>query len=161
MKLVCDASESLKRDSALSSISHGARFHFHEWSVLPIMVRSSTGHQTLIAYSFRKSVIWSLISAFRETMKCSIRRSVLSVVGDESYFVCHYRSLNAGSPVPCTVFLYRFIERHQSDVIVRILRHCDLWKETPTRAPPVELPVPPQQLAGSTLDYNFFSSLAS
>jgi hypothetical protein len=55
-----------------------------------------------------------------------------------------------------TMKVISFIERHQSDVIEKILRHCDLWKETPTRAPPVELPVPPQQFAGPTLDFEFF-----
>jgi hypothetical protein len=40
-------------------------------------------------------------------------------------------------------------------LIEKILRHCGLWKETPTRAPPVELPVPPQQVAGPTLDFEF------
>ena len=49
-----------------------------------------------------------------------------------------------------------FIERHQSDVIERILRYCDLCKETPTRVPPVELPVPPQQFSGPILDFEFF-----
>jgi hypothetical protein len=29
-----------------------------------------------------------------------------------------------------------FIERHQSEVIDKILRHCGLWEETSTRAPP-------------------------
>jgi hypothetical protein len=60
-----------------------------------------------------------------------------------------------------TMKVISFIERNQSDVIERILRHCDLWKETPTRAPPVELPVPPQQFAGPILDFEFFTSLAS
>jgi hypothetical protein len=39
----------------------------------------------------------------------------------QPHLVCHYRSLNAGSPVQGTVFSYRFIERHQSDVIEKIL----------------------------------------
>jgi hypothetical protein len=29
-----------------------------------------------------------------------------------------------------------FIERRQSEVIEKILRHCGLWDETPARAPP-------------------------
>jgi hypothetical protein len=29
-----------------------------------------------------------------------------------------------------------FIERHQSDVIEKILRHCGLWEEAAARAPP-------------------------
>ncbi len=60
-----------------------------------------------------------------------------------------------------TMKVISFIERNQPEVIEKILRHCDLWKETPTRAPPVELPVPPQQFAGPTLDFAFFESLAS
>jgi len=30
-----------------------------------------------------------------------------------------------------------FIERHQTDVIEKILRHCGLWEQSPARAPPV------------------------
>ena len=30
-----------------------------------------------------------------------------------------------------------FIERHQTDVIEKILRHCGLWDENPARGPPV------------------------
>jgi hypothetical protein len=29
-----------------------------------------------------------------------------------------------------------FIERHQSEVIEKILRHCGLWEEAPARGPP-------------------------
>jgi hypothetical protein len=29
-----------------------------------------------------------------------------------------------------------FIERHQTGVIEKILRHCGLWGESPARAPP-------------------------
>ena len=29
-----------------------------------------------------------------------------------------------------------FIERDQSEVIEKILRHCGLWEEAPARAPP-------------------------
>ena len=60
-----------------------------------------------------------------------------------------------------TMKVISFIERHQSDVIEKILRHCGLWKETSTRAPPVELPPSPLQPAGSILDFEFFESLAS
>jgi hypothetical protein len=28
-----------------------------------------------------------------------------------------------------------FIERHQTDVIKKILRHCGLWEAAPARAP--------------------------
>ena len=57
-----------------------------------------------------------------------------------------------------------FIERHQTVVIEKILRHCGLWKETPSRAPPRELP-PTIQSSGitvdyDTVDYDFFQSLA-
>ncbi|MBN1575453.1 MAG: transposase, partial [Chitinispirillaceae bacterium] len=34
-----------------------------------------------------------------------------------------------------TMKVLSFIERHQSDVIEKILRHCGLWKEFPPRAP--------------------------
>jgi len=30
-----------------------------------------------------------------------------------------------------------FIERHQTEVIEKILRHCGLWEESPARGPPV------------------------
>jgi hypothetical protein len=70
------------------------------------------------------------------------------------------KSVYEADPLKCPACggpmkIVSFIERHQSDVIEKILRHCDLWKETPTKAPPVELPVPPQQFAGSTLDFSF------
>jgi hypothetical protein len=29
-----------------------------------------------------------------------------------------------------------FIERHQTEVIEKILRHCGLWEEAPVRGPP-------------------------
>jgi hypothetical protein len=60
-----------------------------------------------------------------------------------------------------TMKVVSFIERHQSDVIEKILRHCGMWKEAPPRAPPVEIPFHTQKLAGQTLDYDFFNSLAS
>ena len=31
-----------------------------------------------------------------------------------------------------------FIERRQTDVIEKILRHCGLWEESPARGPPAE-----------------------
>jgi hypothetical protein len=35
-----------------------------------------------------------------------------------------------------------FIERHQTEVIEKILRHCGLWEESPARAPPsAQIPV--------------------
>jgi len=60
-----------------------------------------------------------------------------------------------------TMKVISFIERHQSDVIEKILHHCGLWKESPPRAPPVELIVSDQPSDDSTLDYDFFTSLAS
>ena len=30
-----------------------------------------------------------------------------------------------------------FIERHQTEVIEKILRHCELWEEAPARGPPL------------------------
>jgi hypothetical protein len=52
-----------------------------------------------------------------------------------------------------------FIEKKQSDVIEKILRHCNLWKETPTRAPPIKISIT-AQTAGLTTDYVFFANLA-
>jgi hypothetical protein len=54
-----------------------------------------------------------------------------------------------------------FIERHRTDVIEKILKHCGLWKETPPRAPPVEVFFSDQQPDALSLDYEFFESLAS
>jgi len=34
-----------------------------------------------------------------------------------------------------------FIERHQTEVIEKILRHCGLWEESPARGPPSGVPV--------------------
>ena len=60
-----------------------------------------------------------------------------------------------------TMKVISFIERHQSDVIEKILRHCGLWKETSTRAPPVAVQPSLQLPAGQILDFEFFESLAS
>lgn len=38
-----------------------------------------------------------------------------------------------------TMKIISFIERHQREVIEKILRHCGLWEEAPARDPP---PVP-------------------
>ena len=54
-----------------------------------------------------------------------------------------------------------FIEKKQSDVIEKILRHCGMWKDTPPRAPPLKLSVPTTQPDGISVDYDFFASLAS
>ena len=59
-----------------------------------------------------------------------------------------------------TVFSYRFIERNQSEVIEKILRHCNLWIETPPRAPSIEV-LAPQPVPEHTVDYDFFTALAS
>ena len=58
-----------------------------------------------------------------------------------------------------TMKVISFIERHRTEVIEKILRHCGLWKETPTRAPPLEIPLPTQP-GGISVDYDFFVSLA-
>jgi hypothetical protein len=42
-------------------------------------------------------------------------------------------------------------------IIEKILRHCGLWRETPTRAPPIQSHAPPV-LERHTLDYEFFES---
>jgi hypothetical protein len=36
-----------------------------------------------------------------------------------------------------TMRIIAFIERHQTEVIEKILRHCGLWEEVPARGPPV------------------------
>jgi len=46
-----------------------------------------------------------------------------------------------------------FIE--ESPVIEKILRHCNLWKDPPMRAPPVVSHAPPV-LAEPALGYGFF-----
>ena len=56
-----------------------------------------------------------------------------------------------------TVKIISFIERYQSDVIEKILRHCNLWKEEPDGyglPPPEVMP----KASWSTLDYGFFVS---
>ena len=63
-----------------------------------------------------------------------------------------------------TMKIISFIEKRQTAVIENILRHCGMWKDTSPRrprAPPIEFAVvqPPNEPA--TLDYDFFSSLAS
>lgn len=52
-----------------------------------------------------------------------------------------------------TMKIISFIERHLYDVIEKILRHCNLWKEEPPRPPPTEV-VP--KLDEPKLDYGFF-----
>jgi hypothetical protein len=60
-----------------------------------------------------------------------------------------------------TMKVISFIERHQSEVIEKILKHCGMWKEASPRAPPIEIPFPDQQPNAQFLDYDFFTSLAS
>jgi hypothetical protein len=55
-----------------------------------------------------------------------------------------------------------FIEKRQSDVVEKILRHCGLWKEAPPRAPPepvhndtveepaLDYPAPPERYAAAS-----------
>jgi hypothetical protein len=59
-----------------------------------------------------------------------------------------------------TMKVISFIERHHSEVIEKILRHCNLWIETPPRAPPIEV-LAPQPVPEHTVDYDFFTALAS
>ena len=60
-----------------------------------------------------------------------------------------------------TMKIVGYIERHQSDVIEKILRHCGLWKEAPLRAPPYVAKVPDRPPPEIMVDYDFFSSLAN
>ena len=60
-----------------------------------------------------------------------------------------------------TMKIISFIERNQSDVIEKILRHCGQWKETPPRASPVTSTPLEQPPDVHTLDYDFFATLAS
>jgi len=53
-----------------------------------------------------------------------------------------------------TMRIVNFVEKRQSDVVEKILRHCGLWKETPQRAPPE--PVPIDTVEEPALDYGFF-----
>lgn len=47
-----------------------------------------------------------------------------------------------------------FVEREQSDVIEKILRHCGLWKEPRPRPPPEEPEA--ESFEEPPLDYGFF-----
>jgi len=49
-----------------------------------------------------------------------------------------------------------FIEKHQSDVVEKILRNCGLWKEASPRAPPEPEPGDTFTLQEPALDYGFF-----
>ena len=54
-----------------------------------------------------------------------------------------------------TMKIVSFIE--EEDVIRDILKHCNLWKEMPSRSPP-NLPIPDTP-TGLTYDTEFFNSL--
>ena len=64
---------------------------------------------------------------------------------------------NCGGTMRVILFI---VSHHQSDVIEKILKHCDLWKEMPPRAPPGEVQIPGPS-SGLTVDYDYFASLAS
>ena len=47
------------------------------------------------------------------------------------------KQVYASSPIcGAEMKIIAFIERHQTEVIEKILRHCGLWEESPARAPP-------------------------
>jgi hypothetical protein len=50
------------------------------------------------------------------------------------------KQVYAADPICCpkcgSAMKISFIERHQTGVIEKILRHCGLWEESPARAPP-------------------------
>ncbi|MDA0350542.1 MAG: hypothetical protein O3C20_24455 [Verrucomicrobia bacterium] len=46
-------------------------------------------------------------------------------------------------PIRCSKYggemkIISFIERHQSEVIEKILKHCGMWQDESARAPPEE-----------------------
>jgi hypothetical protein len=46
-----------------------------------------------------------------------------------------------------------FIEKHQSEVVEKILRHCGLWREAAPRPPPKAVE---DKFEEPVLDYGFF-----
>ena len=53
------------------------------------------------------------------------------------------RQVYETNPISCpkcgsTMKIIAFIERHQTEVIEKILRHCGLWEEASARGPPVQ-----------------------
>ncbi len=76
----------------------------------------------------------------------SVDQSVRLEAGDQEgvqrliqYFPC--KQVCAADPNCCpqcgsATKIISFIERHQTDVIEKILRHCGLWEEIPAGAPP-------------------------
>jgi hypothetical protein len=106
---------------------------------------------------FRNSVTNVYMKSIRSSAPPRARIIKITVHKGTGTLYAAEQSDNCGG----TMKVISFIERHQSEVIEKILRHCGMWKETPPRAPPVEISFPSQKLAGPTLDYDFFSSLAS
>ena len=54
-----------------------------------------------------------------------------------------------------------FIEKHQTDVIEKILRHCDLWREPIPRPPPkIALPIE-SSFDEPQVDYSFFDTVCA
>jgi hypothetical protein len=52
--------------------------------------------------------------------------------------------------------IFSFIE--EPDIIRKILRHCNLWKDPPMRAPPSKPPPLLPQMEEPVLDYGFFAN---
>ena len=52
-----------------------------------------------------------------------------------------------------TMRIVSFIEKHQSDVVEKILRHCGLWREAAPRPPPKAVE---DKFEKPVLDYGFF-----
>ena len=48
---------------------------------------------------------------------------------------------------------------HEDDIIRRILKHCNLWKEPVERPPPAAVLPPVDAPTGITYDIEFFNSL--
>jgi hypothetical protein len=81
--------------------------------------------------------------------KCRMTRAAL--------IKCVYEA----DPLKCpkcggTMKVISFIERHQSDVIEKILKHCGLWKKKLPKAPPRATPCL-EPASGLTIDYEFFA----
>ena len=54
-----------------------------------------------------------------------------------------------------------FIEKRQTEVIERILRHCGLWKDKIPRSPPKTEKPPLEKYDGPHCDYTFFDNLCA
>ncbi len=55
-----------------------------------------------------------------------------------------------------------FIKRDQVEVIERILKHCNLWKDRVPRSPPKKvLPQDSDTKTGPRYDYKFFDSVCA